>query len=74
MSKRIIRSKEERLAEMDRKIDYHKRCIVMLEEKRTVLMKQDTKRQELREIKRFMDENNISLQQLQELMQNQQPK
>ena len=58
--KRVIRSKDERKAEIDKKIQYHKDCIKALEEKKANLDKPTTRGNRAKGIKRMISEAKLS--------------
>ena len=43
MAERKVRSKEERIAELDKKIEHHKQCIAVLEQKKTAILNPKTR-------------------------------
>ena len=58
--KRVIRSKDERKAEIDKKIQYHKDCIKALEEKKANLDKPTTRGNRAKGIKRMISEAKLA--------------
>lgn len=58
--KRVVRSKEERKAEIDKKIAYHKECIAALEAKKAAIDSPKTRNGRAKGIKRIMTEGKLS--------------
>lgn len=52
--KRVRRTKEELVAEVEKKINYHKECIVALEEKKERILNPKTRKKTLT-VKRILD-------------------
>lgn len=58
--KRVVRSKEERKAEIDKKIAYHKECITALEAKKAAIDSPKTRNGRGKGLKRIMNESKLS--------------
>ncbi len=58
--KRVIRSKDERKAEIDKKIKYHEDCIAALKDKKKKLDEPSSNRGKEKGIKRLMTEGKVS--------------
>ena len=54
MAERKIRSKDERIAEIDSKIAYHKQCIQVLEQKKDGILNPKTRTRKVKSVNRVI--------------------